>query len=162
MEGAWIERPGQSSGSKSLEERAKFIVCPDSLTGEVSGTLRLSSQSRRPKDEEHPHCLVYPILNSSSHTFQMPKKNTHQEPKTVTSIGVFKIHHKTATPPSSTWVALHPSCHYHRGKHRYPSSYPPTPGAKCHPHNWFSCNCRILPPINLDSNLFPGLDLGLD
>lgn len=129
----WDERPGQSSGSKSLKERANFIVCPDSLTGEVSGTFRLSRRSRSPKTRSIPIARhILPLIRQA-----ILFKNTHQEPKTITSIGVFKIHHKTATPPSSTWVASHPSCHHHRGRHRYPSSYPPTPGAKCHPHNWF-------------------------
>ena len=81
MEGGWIERPGQSSGSKSLEERANFIVYPDSLTGEVSGTFRLGGRSRSPKDEGHPPCLAYPILNSSSHTPQITKEKHPPETK---------------------------------------------------------------------------------
>ena len=43
VEGTWIERPGPSSESKSLKEQANFIVCPDSLAGEVNGTFRLRS-----------------------------------------------------------------------------------------------------------------------
>jgi len=155
MEGAWVERPGQSRGFKGLKERANLIVRPDALTGE---TFRPSSRCRRPKDEGYPHFLAYSILNSSSHIKE--KKNIHQEPKTITSIGVFKIRHKTATPPCSTWVASYPSCHRHRGT--YPSSYPPTPGGKSHSYTWSSCKDCIPPPIDLDSDLFLSLDLGLD
>jgi hypothetical protein len=151
MEGAWIECPGLSSGSKSLEERADSTVCPDFLTGEVSGTFRLSSRSQRPKGNGHPISRSILSFTRQAILSKYQRKNTGREPKTTTN-------HKTATPPSSTWVASYPSCHHHRGTHRHPYSYPPT---RRHPHTWFSCTCSILPPIDLDSNLFLGLDLGL-
>jgi hypothetical protein len=100
MEGAWIECPGLSSGSKSLEEPVDSTVCPDFLTGEVSGTFRLSSRSQRPKGNGHP--ISRSILSFTRQAI-LSKYQRKKTPTKIRRLSLVSVSSKSVTKPP-----LHP------------------------------------------------------
>ena len=134
----------QSPGYPALFRRCVLMICRE-CNNTISSYQRSSAR----------FCTCCEVSATVAVSFN--SKNVQPS----TSIGVFGFRYKTATPPSSTWVASYPYCHRHRDTHRHPSSSPATSGERYHPHTWFSCTCRIPLSIDLDSGLYLGLDLGL-